>query len=233
MREDFINKAHLYFNKDIIDIVSNKRVGNTIDMFKHIADGIDDDMCNRVFEINKVGLQQKISRTFFNYVLCTYDKRILDLCRMNFMSEPTLEAFELFLKIVFYIGKGRKARSISHIDEARKIHNTAMYSREISDKDTKILDAFKQNDGIVIIQCFDSATEDEAFNREACMIEGFGLDNLCNKIHGHKSGIEEWGDVSTKNYGIMLLYKCFLRYITEGTRAIKLNEILYKKSKSI
>ena len=231
MKDCFIKKAHLYFNTDIIDIISTKRVGNTIDMFKYIVKSIDEDMCNQVFLQSKTCLQRKISRTFFNYILCTYDKRILELCRKNFSTEPTLEAFELFLELLFYVGKGRKARSLSHIDEVRKIYQGTLKKGVLSDKQKTILSSFNHNEGIVILQCFDSAREDEALNRESCMIDGIGLDKLCNEIGGHKTGLDDWGETKLKNYGMMLLYKVFLQYISEETKPIKLDEILVRKSK--
>ncbi|CAI7992108.1 Ankyrin repeat and LEM domain-containing protein 1 [Geodia barretti] len=101
------------------------------------------------------------TKTHFNYLLVDPTK-LGTLCR----GEKSLQGFRKFVEAVFYVGKGKNARSLQHLKDARDKLN---------------LPQNRSGQGVVSLHVFHNTTAEEAFCREACMINTIGLDVLTNK----------------------------------------------------
>ena len=98
------------------------------------------------------------------------------------------------------------------------------------DKDNAIITEFLNDKGIVVITIHDNSNCFETLNRECLMIECMGLEKLCNKISGTTYGLEGWNKNKRKNFGLMVLYSTYKRYISERLMPIKMNEILLRRN---
>ena len=201
-----------------------------MDMFKYIEQVIDFEMRNAVDALIVDGTKQcYLTRTFYNYIICKYDPWIVGSNIFLVNGEPSVFGFIKFLVSIFYIGKGKRTRMLDHLNDARKLFNTTKCISKPSHKDKVILREFRNDKGILIIPVYDSSNHFEALNRECVMIESRGLDNLCNKVRGSSYGLDSWNSYKRCNYGYMLLYGAYKRYISERLMPIKINELLTRK----
>ena len=199
-------------------------------MFRHVEQDIEFEMCSLIRGLDKSKYKQNMdSRTFYNYVICRYDPMIMGSNLLKTVNEPSIYGFILFLMTIFYIGKGKRARMLSHLNEARKILSKAISNKKPDVKDKAIITEFLNDKGIVVIPIHDNSNCFETFNRECLMIECIGLEKLCNKIHGTSYGLENWSENKRKNFGLMVLYSTYKRYINERLMPVKMNEILTRE----
>ena len=169
--------------------------------------------------------QSRYSRSHYNYILCTFNPKILELNRLRNNNLPSWEGFILFLFTIFYIGKGRNTRLRSHLYETRKaicLDNNPNPKPKLK----FILNEMEKGNGILILRSHDGSTSFESHNREAAMLDGLTLENLTNINRGVMYGIEDWCTNKIRNYGIMLLYFMYKRYIDEQNQPIFLEELM-------
>ena len=103
-------------------------------------------------------------------MLLKVDHRILELNDGIMIGEPSIQGFYLFLIALFYIGKGRKLRNLSHLEEARRIYLDFKSDCKIGPKHETLLNSFRSDNGIVVIQFFDSANSFEALSSFSYLI---------------------------------------------------------------
>eukprot|EP00118_Oscarella_pearsei_P012477 m.92311 g.92311 ORF g.92311 m.92311 type:complete len:421 (+) comp36729_c0_seq1:163-1425(+) len=145
------------------------------------------------------------TRTYFNYILI--DPRRTDL-----------KSFKSFLEAIFYIGKGKRSRPYSHLFEAIKGKAGA--------KTDKIVAIWADERGVINLHVFQAALSDEAFTREACMIEAIGLQRLANIKRGHYYGLaSQWSPGKRLDYGIFLLWRSFKIFEIERPAEIRRKDI--------
>ena len=96
-----------------------------------------------------------------------------------------LEDFRLFVEGVFYVGKGKNARSAQHLKEAKekynKVRTHSPSSHSIlppsslqSPKAQRIRDVWAAGHGVLSLHLFHNTAAAEAFCKEASMIDAIG-----------------------------------------------------------
>ncbi|UYV65737.1 ANKLE1 [Cordylochernes scorpioides] len=156
----------------------------------------------------------------FTYLLL--DPRMTqDISRSSLPCRDTLISF---IQAIFYVGKGRNTRPLSHLFEALKTLQNG--STAVSEKVSRIREIWNAGYGVVSLHCFQNITPAEAYTREACMIEALGavlgLSNLTNirsgDLYGRPVG---WSAAKRRRYGAYLLQGAFNIFLYEGERQIK------------
>lgn len=157
-----------------------------------------------------------IAKTSFNYLLL--DPRITkDLPRTG-RTLTLEERWKIFLEAIFYIGKGKAARPLAHLYDAFD-HWTGKQNGVPTEKIQKILDIWRQGNGVVCLQIFMNTMQEEAFNREAAMIDTLGTNYLSNCNRGTYYGLlATISSCDKKNFGKYLLYKAMEIFMHEGER---------------
>uniref|UniRef100_A0A1I7U1M7 DUF2235 domain-containing protein n=1 Tax=Caenorhabditis tropicalis TaxID=1561998 RepID=A0A1I7U1M7_9PELO len=150
----------------------------------------------------------------FNYILC--DPEILG----NNEEELTLGRFA---ESIFYVGKGSGYRPFHHFREVkRKIRDgTTVEIQHL--KEHAINQIWRAGEGVVWMQFGHSLSDNEAYNREACIISAIGVNNLTNvntgELHGRCD--TQWNDVMKDEYGTYLLNMALGIMKLEGINSLK------------
>ncbi|XP_065912827.1 ankyrin repeat and LEM domain-containing protein 1-like [Dysidea avara] len=166
-------------------------------------------------DLNVESATKRSTRNCFNYLLI--DPRI---SRLISTTVGDLDKFRLFVEAIFYIGKGQKDRPLQHLVDAKESQVNAP-NKARSSKLQRILDIWKQGNGVVSLHCFHSALAAEAFTREACMVEAVGLPNLTNIKRGQYYGIcTSWPIQKKRQLGVYLLHKAYHMFLVEGEQQI-------------
>lgn len=96
---------------------------------------------------------------------------------------------EIFVKGIFYVGKGKRSRPFAHLYEALEIRNrnngikgigtktTPKYGQtpKAGDKIKRILRIWEQGHGVISLHVFQNVLPVEAYTREGAMIEALGI----------------------------------------------------------
>lgn len=139
------------------------------------------------------------SKTYFNYML-------LDPVMLS--SSTTSIQFNEFVESIFYIGKGKNARSMQHLKDAKQLK-----TKTASNKVKRIWTIWEKGKGILLLHMFNCIASGEAFCREAAMIDAIGRDNLSNEVRGHYHGqMSTWSSSQQRLFGVYLLHKAYLSY---------------------
>lgn len=159
------------------------------------------------------------------------------------------QLFASFILSIFYVGKGNSSRAYQHFYEAfRKSEESSHLISKQTSKQTlnlvtgeqvpssffarnqqapsicpktqRILDIWSKNRGPVSLHCFTGISSNEAFTREALMIEALSLTNLTNKICGqYRCDLKM--NLRQKNIlGTYLLFKAFTILLINGERQV-------------
>ncbi|WKX88379.1 hypothetical protein Q1695_008205 [Nippostrongylus brasiliensis] len=136
-----------------------------------------------------------------------------------------------FVPAIFYVGKGTKARPLAHLIEAKK-EKEAKSPKITSNKKLQRIDSIWENGrGVVCLQINHSVSDDEAFVREAALIEAIKLDNLTNLKGGEWRGSSKsWTMAMRAEFGTYQLLRAMGVLKMEGIRPIfpqALPETLY------
>ena len=98
-------------------------------------------------------------------------------------SSP-VENLKQFAVSIFYVGKGKNARSTQHLKEAKVVTNKVrvlfhyqqyIYSYDQSRKAERIRKIWSSGCGIVCLQVYHNISAPEAFCREAAIIDAIGM----------------------------------------------------------
>ncbi|KAE9548566.1 hypothetical protein FO519_008217, partial [Halicephalobus sp. NKZ332] len=136
--------------------------------------------------------------------------------------------FKEFLEAVFYIGKGKRSRPLQHLVDAAKVKKTTSEKKEnlkgekpISKKLKKICDLWTKGHGIISLSIFQNIHPNEAYIREAAMIDAFGLKNLTNLKSGEYSGNSKcWKLKEKTEFGVFCLHSAWKIFLNERCRPV-------------
>ena len=160
--------------------------------------------------------RESVCKTSFNYLLL--DPRQTQNLPLRVFSSDDQELWRTFVSAIFYIGKGTRSRPFHHLHEATRKKVAAGNT----DKVGKILDIWRTNLGVVVLQVFSNTIALEGFTREAAMIEAAGLENLTNSRTGDWYGPAATWDLNRKQQlGVFLLFRAFKIFLQEGERQIR------------
>lgn len=157
--------------------------------------------------------REGMAKTSFTYLLL--DPRITQNLpnRAASLTEP--EVWSIFLKAIFYIGKGKRSRPFDHLYDA--FHAWTGTKPDTSKKVKCILDIWNNNYGVICLHIFQNVIPVEAYTREAAMIDAIGKKQLGNCINGKYYGIAAtWSMQQKQKFGRYLLYKASQIFMQEG-----------------
>ncbi|KAE9420669.1 hypothetical protein Angca_006421, partial [Angiostrongylus cantonensis] len=94
----------------------------------------------------------------------------------------SVESLDLkgFIPSIFYVGKGSKVRPFAHLIEAKKEKNARSPKLVSNAKLQRINSIWDSGNGVVCLQIYHNISDDEAFVREAALIDAIRLENLTN-----------------------------------------------------
>ncbi|XP_041373213.1 uncharacterized protein LOC121386397 [Gigantopelta aegis] len=156
-------------------------------------------------------------KSSFNYLLL--DPRVTKNLPLRAKHLGDLETFKIFIAAIFYVGKGKRSRPYSHLYEA--ISHMQTPKPKTSSKVQHIVDIWQEGVGVVSLHCFQSTIPVEAYTREACMVEAFGLPKLTNMKKGDFYGTAcSWSLKQKRKMGVFLLKKALQIFLSDGERQI-------------
>lgn len=133
------------------------------------------------------------------------------------LTEP--EVWSIFLNAIFYIGKGKRTRPYKHLYDA--FHVWTGTRNDSSRKVRRILDIWNNNCGVICLHVFQNIISEEAYTREAAMIDAIGIERLGNCISGKYYGIAAtWSMQQKQKFGRYLLYKSLQIFMQEGENQV-------------
>ncbi|OXU32033.1 hypothetical protein TSAR_004331 [Trichomalopsis sarcophagae] len=154
------------------------------------------------FEIPRENRRDGNERLYYNYLLLDSRK-----CR-----DRRGVSWESFIDSVFYLGKGKNARSKSHTKAAEEYY--AMNKPTTSKKIKRIIDIWKDGYPVMLLEFARNIISEEAYTREALMIDAVGKDRSCNVIRGTYYGVASTlKPIEQRRMGVVILMearKCFI-----------------------
>ncbi|KAI8489199.1 hypothetical protein Bbelb_329380 [Branchiostoma belcheri] len=178
----------------------------------------EEEVLSRQFEDPQRMWREGRLKSSFNYLLL--DPRVTKNLPARGRCMTDTEIFKVFISAIFYIGKGKRARPYAHFGEA--IQQMEKPKHNPSDKVKHILDIWASGLGVVSLHCYQSVIPVEAYTREACMVEAFGLSRLTNKKKGDYYGVAAtWRARKKRLMGVYLLKKAMQIFLSEGERQIR------------
>lgn len=168
------------------------------------------------------------TKSFYTYLLL--DPRItLNLPLRASIMDPS-DRWKTFITSIFYVGKGKGDRMFAHLFEASKAWNTQEITKKLSGKIQQIIDIWKAQKGVICLRIFENILSEEAYTREAVMIQAIGVNNLQNLQAGEYHGsVKKW-DVRDKCLlGVYLLYKAMQTFLNQGEQQLRHSDIKIKK----
>jgi hypothetical protein len=160
--------------------------------------------------------RESVCKTSFNYLLL--DPRRTQNLPLRVFSCDDQELWRTFVGAIFYIGKGTRSRPFFHLQEATRKKIAAGNTAKVG----RILEIWRSNLGVVVLQVFSNTIAVEGFTREAAMIEAVGLDNLTNSRPGDWYGpAADWDQDRKQQLGVFLLFRAFKIFLQEGERQIR------------
>ncbi|XP_014258482.1 ankyrin repeat and LEM domain-containing protein 1-like [Cimex lectularius] len=128
------------------------------------------------------------------------------------------EVWKLFVKAIFYVGKGKNARPHSHLYDAAKSTVGGINSA----KNKRIHHIWEQNLGVVCLNVFHNLICLEAHIREAAMIDALHGANITNQQAGqYYAPASKWPLKKKRQLGVVLLHKAMNIYLAEGETQIR------------
>nr|XP_040566439.1 uncharacterized protein LOC121116262 [Lepeophtheirus salmonis] len=171
--------------------------------------------------------REGILKSSFNYLLL--DSRITQNLPFRTIRLGDQVSWNIFLKSVFYIGKGTRSRPLHHL-LAALMNNSSKSNKAGSSKIAIIKEIWKSGNGVVNLQVFNNSIAVEALTRESSMIQALGVENLSNVLKGDVYGVAtEWDSEQVRVYGTFLLFRAFKIFMTEGERQLKPMDIKPKR----
>ncbi|KAG4066268.1 hypothetical protein HA402_000492 [Bradysia odoriphaga] len=173
-----------------------------------------------------------------SFVYILIDPIISENLPGNAKNLEPLEAWKRFISSIFYIGKGTCSRPYSHLYDAIKMYqqrsgksepnSDSPWTKKVkeTEKLKRINNIWKADKGVICLNVFHNITGAEAFCREACIIEAIGLENVTNLKRGEYHGLPKtWPMRDRKQLGVVLLFKSFKIYLSEGESQLRPNHI--------
>ncbi|XP_012916111.1 ankyrin repeat and LEM domain-containing protein 1 isoform X3 [Mustela putorius furo] len=146
-----------------------------------------------------------------------------DLPARAFSLTPA-ERLRTFVRAIFYVGKGTRARPDVHLWEALRLRRQP--GKQACPKVRQILDIWASGRGVVSLHCFQHVVAVEAYTREACLVAALGIQTLTNQKQGHCYGVVAgWPATRRRRLGVHLLHRALLVFLAEGERELRPQDI--------
>uniref|UniRef100_A0A8L8KC89 GIY-YIG domain-containing protein n=1 Tax=Heligmosomoides polygyrus TaxID=6339 RepID=A0A8L8KC89_HELPZ len=126
-----------------------------------------------------------------------------------------------FVPAIFYVGKGTKARPLAHLIEAKR-EKAIKSPKTVSNRKLQRIDSiWEHGRGVLCLQINHNVSDDEAFVREAALIEAIKLENLTNVKGGKWRGKSKaWTLPMKAEFGTYQLLRAMGVLKIEGIRPI-------------
>ncbi|XP_048198483.1 ankyrin repeat and LEM domain-containing protein 1 isoform X2 [Perognathus longimembris pacificus] len=161
-------------------------------------------------------------KSSFTYLLLD-PRETRDLPARAFSLTPA-ERLQTFVRAIFYVGKGTRARPDVHLWEA--LGYWGQPRKQACPKVRQILDIWDSGRGVVSLHCFQHVVAVEAYTREACLLDALGIQRLTNQKQGHYYGVvASWSPARRRRLGVHLLHRALLIFLAEGERELRPQDI--------
>nr|XP_054395876.1 ankyrin repeat and LEM domain-containing protein 1 isoform X5 [Pongo abelii] len=169
--------------------------------------------------------REGVVKSSFTYLLLD-PRETQDLPARAFSLTPA-ERLQTFVRAIFYVGKGMRARPYVHLWEALGHHGRSRKQPPLAcPKVRQILDIWASGCGVVSLHCFQHVVAVEAYTREACIVEALGIQTLTNQKQGHCYGVVAgWPPARRRRLGVHLLHRALLVFLAEGERQLRPQDI--------
>ncbi|XP_025741502.2 ankyrin repeat and LEM domain-containing protein 1 isoform X1 [Callorhinus ursinus] len=166
--------------------------------------------------------REGVVKSSFTYLLLD-PRETQDLPARAFSLTPA-ERLRTFVRAIFYVGKGTRARPDVHLWEALRLRRQP--GKQACPKVRQILDIWASGRGVVSLHCFQHVVAVEAYTREACLVDALGLQTLTNRKQGHCYGVVAgWPATRRRRLGVHLLHRALLVFLAEGERELRPQDI--------
>uniref|UniRef100_A0A7M4DXL3 Ankyrin repeat and LEM domain containing 1 n=1 Tax=Crocodylus porosus TaxID=8502 RepID=A0A7M4DXL3_CROPO len=162
--------------------------------------------------------REGVLKSSFNYLLL--DPRVTQNLPLRCHTLSPAERFQTFVRAIFYVGKGKRARPYCHLYEALAHYRGG--KKQACAKVRHILDIWAGGQGVVSVHCFQNVIPVEAYTREACMVDALGLAMLTNQKRGNCYGVAAgWLPRRRRRLGVHLLHRALQIFLAEGERQLR------------
>ncbi|NXF89171.1 ANKL1 protein, partial [Eubucco bourcierii] len=162
--------------------------------------------------------REGLAKSSFNYLLL--DPRTTQNLPLRSHCLSPAECFKTFIKAIFYVGKGTRARPYCHLTAALSQHRAG--TQRGCPKVRRILEIWASGQGVVSLHCFHNSVPAEAYTRESCLVEALGLQTITNQRQGHSYGAAaRWAGERRRRLGVHLLHRAMRIFLAEGERQLR------------
>ncbi|NWW46884.1 ANKL1 protein, partial [Pedionomus torquatus] len=166
--------------------------------------------------------REGLVKSSFNYLLL--DPSITQNLPLRSHHLSPAECFRTFVKAIFYVGKGTRARPYCHLAEALSQHRAG--TRKGCPKVQRILEIWGSGQGVISVHCFQNTVPAEAYTREGCLVEALGLQTITNQRKGHCYGVAaSWPAERRRRLGVHMLHRAMRIFLAEGERQPRATDI--------
>uniref|UniRef100_H0WYE6 Ankyrin repeat and LEM domain containing 1 n=1 Tax=Otolemur garnettii TaxID=30611 RepID=H0WYE6_OTOGA len=169
--------------------------------------------------------REGVTKSSFTYLLLD-PRETQDLPARAFSLTP-VKCLQTFVRAIFYVGKGTRARPYVHLREALGHHGqSGKQVSQVCPKVRRILDIWASGCGVISLHCFQHVVAVEAYTREACLVDALGIQMLTNQKQGHYYGVvASWPPTRRRRLGVHLLHRALLVFLAEGERELRPQDI--------
>ncbi|NXN76101.1 ANKL1 protein, partial [Himantopus himantopus] len=162
--------------------------------------------------------REGLVKSSFNYLLL--DPRTTQNLPLRSHCLSPAECFRTFIKAIFYVGKGTRARPYCHLTEALSQHRAG--TQKGCPKVRRILEIWASGQGVISVHCFQSTVPAEAYTREGCLVEALGLQTITNQRKGNCYGVAaSWPAERRRRLGVHMLHRAMRIFLAEGERQLR------------
>ncbi|NXO48281.1 ANKL1 protein, partial [Aramus guarauna] len=162
--------------------------------------------------------REGLVKSSFNYLLL--DPRTTQNLPLRSHRLSPAECFRTFVKAIFYVGKGTRARPYCHLAEALSQHRAG--TQKGCPKVRRILEIWASGQGVISVHCFQSTVPAEAYTREGCLVEALGLQTITNQRKGNCYGVvASWPAERRRSLGVHMLHRAMRIFLAEGERQLR------------
>ncbi|NXW06663.1 ANKL1 protein, partial [Fregetta grallaria] len=166
--------------------------------------------------------REGLVKSSFNYLLL--DPRTTQNLPLRSHHLSPAECFRTFVKAIFYVGKGTRARPYCHLAEALSQHRAR--TQRGCPKVRRILEIWASGQGVISVHCFQSTVPAEAYTREGCLVEALGLQTITNQRKGNCYGVAaSWPAARRRRLGVHMLHRAMRIFLAEGERQLRPTDI--------
>ncbi|NXI35335.1 ANKL1 protein, partial [Galbula dea] len=162
--------------------------------------------------------REGLVKSSFNYLLL--DPRTTQNLPLRSHHLSPAECFRIFIKAIFYVGKGTRARPYCHLTEALSQHRAG--TQRGCPKVRRILEIWASGQGVISVHCFQNTVPAEAYTREYCLLEALGLQTITNQRKGKCYGVAaSWPAERRRRLGVHMLHRAMSIFLAEGERQLR------------